>query len=64
MNTKTQESNSAELIEHEVLGHIHGPHCNHTHSRLEPLVRQTPKVGRNDECPCGSQKKYKKCCGK
>jgi preprotein translocase subunit SecA len=24
--------------------------------------RQTPKVGRNDPCPCGSGKKYKKCC--
>jgi uncharacterized protein YecA (UPF0149 family) len=22
-----------------------------------------PKVGRNDVCPCGSGKKYKKCCG-
>jgi uncharacterized protein len=22
----------------------------------------TPKVGRNDPCPCGSGKKYKKCC--
>ncbi|MFQ7436849.1 MAG: SEC-C metal-binding domain-containing protein [Ruminococcus sp.] len=22
------------------------------------------KVGRNDPCPCGSGKKYKKCCGK
>lgn len=26
--------------------------------------RSTPKVGRNDECPCGSGKKYKNCCGK
>jgi SEC-C motif-containing protein len=26
-------------------------------------VKQTPKVGRNDPCPCGSGKKYKKCCG-
>jgi hypothetical protein len=26
-------------------------------------VRSTPKVGRNDPCPCGSGKKYKKCCG-
>ena len=26
--------------------------------------RETPKVGRNDSCPCGSGKKYKKCCGK
>ena len=25
--------------------------------------RQLPKVGRNDPCPCGSGKKYKKCCG-
>ena len=25
-------------------------------------VRQAPRVGRNDPCPCGSGKKYKKCC--
>ena len=29
----------------------------------EPFVRE-PKIGRNDPCPCGSGKKYKKCCGK
>ena len=28
-----------------------------------PVVREAPKVGRNDACPCGSGKKYKKCCG-
>ena len=27
------------------------------------IVREGPKVGRNDPCPCGSGKKYKKCCG-
>ncbi len=27
-------------------------------------VRTGPKVGRNDPCPCGSGKKYKKCCGR
>ena len=27
-------------------------------------VRKSKKVGRNDPCPCGSGKKYKKCCGK
>ncbi|MCA1900713.1 MAG: SEC-C domain-containing protein, partial [Candidatus Hydrogenedens sp.] len=27
-------------------------------------VRVGPKVGPNDPCPCGSGKKYKKCCGK
>jgi hypothetical protein len=31
-------------------------------SRVEPVVRSSPKVGRNDPCPCGSGKKYKKCC--
>ncbi|MEI6219223.1 MAG: SEC-C metal-binding domain-containing protein, partial [bacterium] len=30
---------------------------------LEPVRRDAPKVGRNDPCPCGSGKKYKKCCG-
>jgi uncharacterized protein len=29
----------------------------------QPRRRDTPKVGRNDPCPCGSGKKYKKCCG-
>ena len=27
-------------------------------------VRNEEKIGRNDPCPCGSGKKYKKCCGK
>jgi uncharacterized protein len=31
----------------------------HTHS---PVIRSTPKVGRNDPCPCGSGKKFKQCC--
>lgn len=30
----------------------------------KPVVREEPKVGRNDPCPCGSGKKYKKCCGR
>lgn len=29
-----------------------------------PVRRQEKKIGRNDPCPCGSGKKYKKCCGK
>ena len=28
------------------------------------VVRDEPKVGRNDPCPCGSGKKYKNCCGR
>ncbi len=30
----------------------------------KPVTREEDKVGRNDPCPCGSGKKYKKCCGK
>ncbi len=33
-------------------------------SAAAPLRNTTPKAGRNDPCPCGSGKKYKKCCGK
>lgn len=32
--------------------------------QLKPYKREKPKVGRNEKCPCGSGKKYKKCCGK
>ena len=28
-----------------------------------PIIRSEPRVGRNEPCPCGSGKKYKKCCG-
>jgi len=30
---------------------------------VETYVRAQPKVGRNEPCPCGSGKKFKKCCG-
>ncbi|MEE8576743.1 MAG: SEC-C metal-binding domain-containing protein, partial [candidate division Zixibacteria bacterium] len=33
-------------------------------TRAATVKRETPKVGRNDPCPCGSGKKYKKCHGK
>ena len=32
--------------------------------KAKPVQREEPKVGRNDPCPCGSGKKYKKCHGK
>lgn len=28
-----------------------------------PVRRETAKVGRNDPCPCGNGRKFKKCCG-
>lgn len=32
--------------------------------RLSKTIVKDKKIGRNDPCPCGSGKKYKKCCGK
>ena len=32
--------------------------------KVETYVHEGPRIGRNDPCPCGSGKKYKKCCGK
>ena len=30
---------------------------------IKTIRHETPKVGRNEPCPCGSGKKFKKCCG-
>lgn len=61
--TKTEATKSNE--EHNSEVHVHGPNCNHHHHHdaLKPVVRATPKIGRNDPCLCGSGKKFKKCCG-
>lgn len=68
MNKENQEAKEqtkqTEGTAEQVGVHVHGPHCNHGHHEaLKPLVRALPKIGRNDPCLCGSQKKYKKCCG-
>lgn len=51
----------------EVEEHVHGPHCDHDHEHHHPStvpVRNPLRdVGRNDPCPCGSGKKFKKCHG-
>jgi SEC-C motif domain protein len=41
--------------------HKEGEGHHHHHSHQQTIVREGPKVGRNDPCPCGSGKKYKKC---
>lgn len=45
---------------------LHSVHANLTgsDSAVEPQRRTIQKIGRNAPCPCGSGKKYKKCCGK
>jgi len=39
-------------------------HSGDEDSKPRPVRRKTRKVGRNEPCPCGSGKKYKKCCGR
>ncbi len=43
--------------------HIHRYWAPKRKSAVEQVQREAPKTGRNDPCPCGSGKKYKKCCG-
>jgi preprotein translocase subunit SecA len=33
-------------------------------AQKQPIKRDGEKIGRNEPCPCGSGKKYKKCCGR
>jgi hypothetical protein len=50
----------------DALVHGHAHHHHHPHDDEEApvtYVRETPKVGRNEPCPCGSGKKFKKCHG-
>ncbi len=43
---------------------VSSPMAKETVPEAQPYHKEGPKVGRNDPCPCGSGKKYKKCCGK
>ena len=45
-----EADNNWYYLDGEVEGHV-------------TFKRETPKVGRNEPCPCGSGKKFKKCCG-
>jgi tetratricopeptide (TPR) repeat protein len=42
---------------------VHDLHDKEDVPEQQPIRRDQPKVGRNDPCPCGSGKKYKRCCG-
>jgi uncharacterized protein YecA (UPF0149 family) len=68
-STMTQENPKTDATReqhsHEAEEHVHGPDCAHTHEHnsVQPFVRASPKIGRNDPCACGSGQKFKKCCG-
>lgn len=60
------EERYAYLAEMETMdedaGIDHDPYVGYAPPPPQPHVRTTPRIGRNDPCPCGSGKKYKKCC--
>ena len=55
-DVKLQEKSAIELVDGKLSPKEGG--INKT------IVNESPKIGRNDPCPCGSGKKYKNCCGK
>jgi len=68
MNGEKHTRNADLKIESQIWQH----EINHLNGVEEVVVendhwtvrREGAKIGRNDPCPCGSEKKYKKCCGK
>lgn len=65
VSTFRKEGNRWYFVDGE--SHVHEEGKGHQdHAPAEPkapVVRASPKVGRNDPCSCGSGKKFKKCCG-
>jgi preprotein translocase subunit SecA len=59
--TRHEEVNQFEMAERQRAA-AQAPQGEAT--KVKQIVLEQPKVGRNDPCPCGSGKKYKKCCGK
>jgi uncharacterized protein len=58
-----------EIIVHMAAGLVGPYRYFRSHRESNPAIgaaqprRNAPKTGRNDPCPCGSGKKYKRCCG-
>ena len=48
-------------VQHEI-DHLNGVTIFNRQVDNQPVQRETIKVGRNEKCPCGSEKKFKKCC--
>jgi SEC-C motif-containing protein len=60
------EEKGETLFHHErsLFKKVDGKWLYDTALSLQKTIVKDTKVGRNDPCPCGSGKKYKKCCGK
>ncbi len=63
VSTFRKEGNQWYFVDGESHVHEEGKGHQHDQAPKAPVVRASPKVGRNDPCTCGSGKKFKKCCG-
>jgi uncharacterized protein len=62
--TESEEKDLLEEIREGLADHVLEVRHFWFEKSIPPTVkRESPKVGRNDPCPCGSGKKYKNCCG-
>lgn len=61
--SKFRKSDSGQWLFVDGESHTHKEGEDHHHQKPQTVVREQPKIGRNDPCLCGSGKKYKKCCG-
>ena len=60
---KTEQNCEKKVIEYLLKEFGVKPESNLTPNQTSPYRREGSKIQRNDPCPCGSGKKYKKCCG-
>ncbi|MCP5109750.1 MAG: hypothetical protein GY953_02825, partial [bacterium] len=60
-----EEGEERQHHEHARFAKVAGDwYFDHRRTTAPKLGRASPETGRNDPCPCGSGKKFKKCCGK
>ena len=64
MNAQHQEAQSSFNARSSEQGATNSAMKSGRQGQSVTVVRQGPKIGRNDPCPCGSGKKYKNCCGR
>ena len=61
---RDKDENRWYFVDADSHEHVEGQgHHHHHHAPTAPVVREQPKIGRNDPCTCGSGMKYKKCHG-
>lgn len=60
---KIERQVNEEEFQHKEEQNLNFAGAEKTESKKQPIKRKSRKIGRNEPCPCGSGKKYKKCCG-